>query len=232
MAAMEPTAQRHLLHDLMNLLVVVSGYVDAIRSRAPAEQPASSEFAELDYAIERAIGLARSVILGSAIPRAERSIDVDEFVQNMSMMLQRAVEPRVLLTLRVGGPAGTVRASSDELERILLNLTLNAAEATSDGGEVIVETSGADQGQDRPGALVLTPRRMVRISIRDSGCGVPAALQSRVTEPFYTTKSGGTGIGLDSVARTVWQLRGRLQIDSEAGLGTTVHVDLPLEPRG
>ena len=196
------------------------------------DQPVPSDFAELDYAIERAIGLARSVILGRASPRAERSIDVDEFVQHMSTMLRRAVEPRVLLTLNVQGPPGTVRASSDELERILLNLTLNAAEATADGGEIIVETLVADPGPDRPGALALAPRRFVRISIRDNGGGVPAALQSRVTEPFYTTKSGGTGIGLDSVARTIWQLRGRLQIDSEPGVGTSVHVDLPIEARG
>jgi two-component system cell cycle sensor histidine kinase/response regulator CckA len=229
---MEPTDQRHLLHDLMNLLVVVSGYVDAIRSRAPLEQPAHPDFAELDYAIERAVGLARSVILGSVMPRAERSIHVDEFVEHISTMLRRAVEPRVLLTLKVDGPAGTVRASTDDLERILLNLTLNAAEATADGGEVTLETSTADSGSDRPGALALAPRRFVRISILDNGGGVPAGLQSRVTEPFYTTKSGGTGIGLDSVARTIWQLRGRLQIDSEAGVGTSVHVDLPLEPRG
>jgi len=228
---MEPTDQRHLLHDLMNLLVVVSGYVDAIRSRAPQDQPASSDFAELDYAIERAIGVARSVILGRAIPRAERSINVDEFVGNMSTMLRRAVEPRVLLTLTLNGPAGTVRASSDELERILLNLTLNAAEATADGGEVIVETSAGDSGTDRPGALALAPRRFVRFSIRDNGGGVPLSLQSRLTEPLYTTKTGGTGIGLDSVARTIWQLRGRLQIDSEPGVGTSVHVDLPLETR-
>ena len=229
---MEPTDQRHLLHDLMNLLVVVSGYVDAIRTRAPIDQPAHPDFADLDYAIDRAVVLARSVILGSVVPRAERSISVDEFVEHMSTMLRRAIEPRVLLTLKVGGPVGTVRASNDDLERILLNLTLNAAEATADGGEVIVETSPADSGTDRPGALALAQRRFVRISIRDNGGGVPAALQSRVTEPFYTTKSGGTGIGLDSVARTIWHLRGRLQIDSEAGVGTSVHVDLPLEPRG
>ena len=229
---MEPTDQRHLLHDLMNLLVVVSGYVDAIRTRAPQEQPAHPDFAELDYAIDRAIGLARSVILGSVAPRAERSVNVDDFLEQMSTMLRRAVEPRVLLTIKIDGPSGTVRASSDELERIFLNLALNAAEATADGGEVIVETTATESSPERPGGLALAARRFVRISIRDTGGGVPAALQSRVTEPFYTTKSGGTGIGLDSVARTVWQLRGRLQIDSEAGVGTSVHVDLPLEPRG
>jgi two-component system cell cycle sensor histidine kinase/response regulator CckA len=229
---MEPTDQRHLLHDLMNLLVVTSGYVDAIRARATLEEPAHPDFAELDYTIDRAMDLARSVILGSVAPRTERSINVDDFVRQMSTMLRRAVEPRVLLTFTIDGPAGTVRASSDELERILLNLTLNAAEATADGGEVVVETSSTDPGSDRPGALALAPRRVVRISIRDNGGGVPAALQSRVTDPFYTTKTGGTGIGLDSVARTTWQLRGRLQIDSEAGVGTSVHVDLPLEPRG
>lgn len=229
---MEPTDQRHLLHDLMNLLVVVSGYVDAIRLRAPIEQPAHPDFAELDYAIERAIGVARSVVLGSLVPRAERSINVDEFMGHMSTMLRRAVEPRVLLTLKINGPAATVRASIDELERILLNLILNAAEATADGGEVIVETSTAGAGADRPGALALAPRRFVRLSIRDNGGGLPAAAQSRATDPFYTTKAGGTGIGLDSVARTIWQLRGRLQIDSEAGVGTCVHVDLPLESRG
>jgi signal transduction histidine kinase len=128
------------------------------------------------------------------------------------------------ITIRVGADPGLPEppADRDQILQVLLNLLLNAIEATSEGSEVgmtaRVETAGAAAA--------------VRIVVRDGGPGVPSAIRERIFDPFFTTKPGGTGLGL-SISRNILRRHGGfLRVESEPGQGTRAVVTLPLETAG
>jgi signal transduction histidine kinase len=116
--------------------------------------------------------------------------------------------------------AGGVRADPVQIERILLNLCTNAAEAIETRGRIELEVRAAgEQEAQGPGWIVL--------EVRDNGIGMSEHVKAHLYEPYFTTKSNGTGVGLASVYSTVRQLGGRVSIDSELGRGTRVMLVLP-----
>jgi signal transduction histidine kinase len=225
---MELNDQSSLIRDLTNLLTVIVALAESLRQRLPPDQPADSDSVELIRLSQRALALARRGARGTSHPVAREGSSVDAFLDRMSPRLAHMVGSRLRLVIRVGGPAGTVRASWDQLERLLLNLMLNASAATRDGGAVTIETSASDYLVD--GApQKQAHRRYVRLSVHDSGAAIPAYLQQEIIESSAAASAEDGGLGLDRVARIVRQLDGRLQIESEEGVGTSVHVDLPLQ---
>jgi signal transduction histidine kinase len=110
-----------------------------------------------------------------------------------------------------------VVCGQSELEQVLLNLLINAREATPDGGSITVGARSIDS--------------VVEISIADSGCGIPPQNLPKVVEPFFTTKPHGNGLGLSICRSILWEAGGTLRIHSEPGKGTRVDIAVPQVPR-
>jgi CheY-like chemotaxis protein len=113
----------------------------------------------------------------------------------------------------------------------LLNVLINARDALPEGGEVTVATAVV-RGEDRLKAHNLPPGTYVDLCVIDKGIGMPPDVLRRATEPFFTTKGPGTGLGLAMVHGFVQQSHGRLEIDSEPGKGTTVRMIFPAADSG
>jgi signal transduction histidine kinase len=130
-----------------------------------------------------------------------------------------ALEPstrEAQVRLYCSGERMVVRADAHRLKEALLNLTANALEATSPDGQIELKVGHSDGG--------------ARLVVRDTGRGMPPAVLARVGTPFFTTRPDGTGLGV-VVARTVIeQHRGTLRFDSRSGGGTTVTIDIPVDP--
>jgi two-component system nitrogen regulation sensor histidine kinase GlnL len=123
-----------------------------------------------------------------------------------------------------------IEADHARLTQVFLNLARNAVQALSDqdaGGTLEITTRMIIEHRliGRDGKPVLT----VQISLRDTGPGIPPDTLARLATPFFTTKPKGTGLGLAVSQHWVKQHAGRLRIESEPGLGTTVHVELPID---
>jgi signal transduction histidine kinase len=131
------------------------------------------------------------------------------------------------LRLRLSPVTIPVVADALELERIILNLALNACEAVPGQGVVTIETAAAFGESSDPDEGPLR-RSHARLTVSDTGGGMAPEVKARMFEPFFTTREKGTGLGLSSVARTVRQLGGTVLVDSEPGRGTFVSVILPL----
>jgi len=115
----------------------------------------------------------------------------------------------------------SISADSNQLSQILMNLLLNAAQATDPGGRITIL---ADE---------VKFAGMVELRVRDTGSGIPADILPHVFEPFFTTKRGrGTGLGLSISQAYVRSHGGDIQVESIAGYGTTVRVTLPLRQVG
>lgn len=122
-------------------------------------------------------------------------------------------ERRATLTVRPLDSEPTIRGDTETLRQAFLNVIRNAAEALGPGGSAVV--SAEEQ------------REAVEVTIADTGSGIPVELQKRIFEPLFTTRSGGTGLGLTIVKRIVEAHDGTIRVESEPGRGTRVHLRLP-----
>lgn len=218
-----------LAHDFNNLLQVVTGNLELLGSWVEGQRPR-------DY-LDRARGAADrgAKLTGQLLAFARktrldpRAVDISEcisgFVDMLESSLGRSVE--LHLSLRRGLPRTVV--DPEQLEMAILNIALNARDAMSAGGLLTISTGklhlngGAEARQ-------LPPGDYIAIELTDEGEGMAPHVVARATEPFFTTKATGkgTGLGLAMASGFVHQSRGRLEIDSEPGRGTTVRMLFPI----
>jgi signal transduction histidine kinase len=175
------------------------------------------EIGRLSTKLNQLLQFSRPAVRGGS---AAESSEARVVVEEVAGVLSHEAEKRgVKLQTKLTGNSARVAASAEALHDILSNLVVNALEATPRGGSVLV---GADSNG---GECVIT--------VEDDGPGIPAALQEKILQPFFTTKSQGTGLGLAIVARRVAEFGGKLNCESplREGHGTRFQVTLPVEQR-
>jgi CheY-like chemotaxis protein len=144
-------------------------------------------------------------------------------------LLERSLGPRIALRLDLPPGLPPARADANQLELAVLNLTINARDAMPDGGTIdlrVCEYKASGDPQLKPG-------RYLKLSVIDSGTGMPPEILQRAVEPFFSSKplGKGTGLGLSMVHGLAVQLGGALQLASTEGEGTTASLVLPLATR-
>jgi signal transduction histidine kinase len=142
-------------------------------------------------------------------------------------MLQR-IAGEITLRLHTSGPTPRVRLEPGQLEQVVMNLVLNARDASSPNAAIDVYADTVTL--DATNARALAPGRYARIAVHDSGTGIDPELQRLVFEPFFTTKdpAKGNGLGLSIVYGIAKEARGMVTFTSVPGQGTTFEVFLPL----
>jgi signal transduction histidine kinase len=123
---------------------------------------------------------------------------------------------RVQIDIQVADVLPNIQAGQGDLEQLFLNLATNARDAMPAGGVLSIRAE--------------TQREHIAILIRDTGCGIPAEVMARIQEPFFTTKKNGNGLGLSICRSIVWNAGGKMEIESEPGVGTEIRVFLPIVP--
>jgi CheY-like chemotaxis protein len=114
------------------------------------------------------------------------------------------------------------------MNQVFHNIVLNAKQAMPDGGELVISAANVDVGpEERPAGFDLGDGRYVRLSIADQGTGIPEEIRRRIFDPYFTTKSKGSGLGLASSYSIVAKHDGSIGLESEVGVGTTFHIYLP-----
>jgi len=157
-------------------------------------------------------------------------LDLNELIIEMGKLLRRLLREDIEYKLRLGESLAHVHADPGQIEQVLLNLTVNAADAMPAGGTLTIETQNihVDDGYARshPG---MASGDFVVLSITDSGHGMTPDLKARIFEPFFTTKEKGkgTGLGLATVYGIVKQSSGYIDVESTPGEGTRFDIYLP-----
>jgi signal transduction histidine kinase len=220
-------ALSQLVHDLKNQLTVMLACADDV-ARVVPPGVADNQIGLLQRCAERASAIAEEFLI-AAHPRFEgrRTVDLNLAVRSAQATLARVTDASIHLELRLSHEPLPVAAELIELERILLNLALNARDAMPDGGVLTVET---ERVASMPQGATSLSAGKARLTVRDTGRGMPADVKGRMFEPLFTTKPRGTGLGLNSVAFTVRQLQGMISVESSVNIGTTVTIVLPLSP--
>jgi PAS domain S-box-containing protein len=214
-------------HDFNNLLTVISGHVELLR-QSTSESAVMDRLGEIQAAAERAAWLTNQLLAFSRrqVLRS-RTVDLNEVIGNLTGMLGRVIRENIELAFEYGEGVGCVNADPNEIERVLVNLAVNAQDAMPDGGRLTIRTVRVTVPEGEPGKL--KAGEYVELVVRDTGVGMGRETLARVFEPFFTTKSstGGTGLGLSVVYGIVRQSGGQIQVESQPGAGATFRIRLP-----
>ncbi|MBL0938378.1 MAG: hypothetical protein IBJ03_05770 [Gemmatimonadaceae bacterium] len=221
---------RGVAHDFNNILgVIVSGSdlaEDGIRDGDPTVE---TDLTEMDHAVTRGRALTQRLLRFSRHqPIEPRAIDIGQVSGELLPMLRLLATSERALTLHVTATQ-TVNIDPTAVEQILLNLVVNARDATKRDGRVDVHVSDCALSSRRPAAVgALQPGNYVCIAVEDDGCGMSPAVLARLWEPFFTTKGErGSGIGLPTVAMVTVEAGGAIVVESTEGTGTQFQVWLP-----
>jgi PAS domain S-box-containing protein len=224
-----------IAHDFNNLLTAMLANANLARSELPADTPVATELRHIENAARRAADLCQQMLAyaGKKEIRA-RLLDVSDLVRSTVALLRVSVHKNTRLDLRLDDELPGVMADSAQLQQILMNLVLNAADAIGEQPGVITITTGqrdveAGLFQSAIHRPELPAGRYVVVEVRDDGCGMTPETLARIFEPFYTTKFSGRGLGLASVLGIVQQHRGALFVESEPGRGSTFRLLLRAE---
>jgi PAS domain S-box-containing protein len=214
-----------IAHDFNNLLTPIMGGLEMIAARV--EDPRLKRIAETALeSTRRGAKLTGQLLAFSRIQRISMApLAVNSVIEAMQRLLHHTIGGGVRIETRLDPAAGHGICDANQLENAILNLAINARDAMPEGGTLTISTGQVrlDEGPDHQAG------EFVRITVADTGSGMPADVLARATEPFYSTKplGKGTGLGLAQVYGIAQQAGGTLRIDSEEGKGTSVHILLP-----
>jgi PAS domain S-box-containing protein len=220
-----------IAHDFNNILSAIIGYTELAMLNEGAEH-CSVELNEALIAANRAKDLVKQILAFSRQTEEERMPVRVALVAREAVKFLRATIPTTIeIKSRIDDKSGAVLANSVELHQIIMNLCTNAQHAIGDQGgllEVAVQNTEIDLSQKND-LIDLEIGPYVRISVKDTGNGMPPDVIKRIFDPYFTTKEKGvgTGLGLAVVHGIVKKYDGTIKVESEPGKGTTFHIYLP-----
>jgi signal transduction histidine kinase/ActR/RegA family two-component response regulator len=223
-----------IAHDFNNLLTGILGNISLALDKEPNLSPRRRYLEDAIQASERAADLTRQLLAYSGKGRfAIQNIDLSELVTQISALIQTSISKNVHVSMDLAEGLPCIEADATQLQQIVMNLIINAAEAHPPDveGHVTVETGVAHVNdaylRNTLAADSAGPGEYVYIEVRDSGCGIDPATLSKIFDPFFTTKFLGRGLGLAAVLGIVRGHHGALKVISKPGKGSTFRVLFP-----
>jgi len=222
------TLSQGISHDFKNILSTLKTAVHILQKGSSDNEFVLKYTGKIETSLDRARDLVeRLVSFGRSRHIPTGPVDLSALLRRLAPMLREAVGEGVRLNLEYPDRPVRIIGDAASIDQLLLNLAYNARDAMPGGGILCVRlevTAGRGTGAEW----------VARISVQDTGVGMEPAVRSRMFEPFFTTKEtgAGMGLGLSIVHGIVEQHRGRIEVESEPGVGTTFRIDLPLMAEG
>jgi two-component system cell cycle sensor histidine kinase/response regulator CckA len=218
-------------HDFNNILSIIMGHGELLLATSGDDEQARNGLEQIRRAADRAASLTQQLLAFSRKQVLQpKVLDLNEAVADVQKMLSRVIGEDIELVASLHPSLVPVKADPGQVEQVLMNLAINARDAMPHGGKLMMETSNVDVGLELARDLELVHGAYVMLKVTDSGHGMEAETVLHIFEPFFTTKpmGKGTGLGLSTVYGIVKQSGGSIQVESEAGRGTTFRIYLPV----
>ncbi len=218
-------------HDFNNMLTVILGYAELIRSRLHQNDPVLADLKEIEKAAGRSRDLTRQLL---AFSRKEiiapRTVDLNLLIVDAKKTIPRLIGEDIELKFYPGNDLWKIRFDPSQIEHVLINLAANARDAMPSGGRLTIETENVHLNEAycrlHPGFIA---GFYVMLGVSDDGIGMDKETAEHIFEPFFTTKETGkgTGLGLATVYGIITQNGGFIHVYSEPGKGTTFKMYIP-----
>ena len=219
-----------IAHDFNNLLTAILSSAQLMAENPGLPEETRQDLMVIRTAAERGGSLVRQILsFSSRATRPPVTGDIGRSVRELEGILRRTLGEDVALTVDVAEDLWSVHADPARIEQVILNLAVNAREAMERGGsmQIVVENVRMMGGLDADGERVEEGDH-VRLRVRDTGCGVPEELRTRIFDPYFSTKEAPEGgLGLATVRRIVRSYGGAIHLESVVGHGSTFDVYLP-----
>ncbi|MGD0275479.1 MAG: ATP-binding protein [Syntrophales bacterium] len=211
-----------IAHEIRNPLAGIFTTVQNLESDIADGLPQKTDLQNIMAEVDRLEKLLREILdLARPLPLQCEEVDIKDLLKaTMDLLTKDAAKKDVVLRTEFHHGDVCVMADSGRLRQVFLNLLINAMDAISTRGEIIVATEMLP-------ALAEQAPRMV-ISFRDNGIGIPSVHLNRIFDPFFTTKKIGTGLGLAVSHRIIQDHKGMIEVESRVGVGTTFRITLPV----
>lgn len=221
-----------IAHDFNNMLAVVIGALDLLETRLARGERDIGRYIEAarDGATRAAALTQRLLAFARQQPLEPVAVDVNRMVIGMLDLLTRTLGEEVTVTTRLSATLARAMADANQLENVILNLSVNARDAMPGGGTLTIETFNRRFDAAAAQRMGIAPGDYVELAVSDTGTGMPPDVAAKAFDPFFTTKGvgKGTGLGLSQVFGFVRQSGGQIGIETEPGRGTTMRLQLPV----
>lgn len=219
-----------IAHDLNNVLTPILMAVELLQAY---ELPgtAAKAVGAIDSSATHGAALVRQLLGFARGTEGERAvISSDKFVHELHVMLRQMLPQRVKLETAFARDLWPISADVTQLKQVMLNLCINACDAMSRNGTIVLGAKNTDVGEKLARTMLdASPGPHLQLSVSDTGTGIPPEILEKIFDPFFTTKEigKGTGLGLSMVQGILKGHRGIVQVESTVGVGTTFHIFLP-----
>lgn len=207
-----------LAHEIKNPLAGIKGAIEVIRDSLSPDHEHSEILGDVLHEVNRIDKIVRDLLnYAKPKPASHSDICLPDVVQRMAAIVRQSSKNEAF-SIRISELNKIPGFTGDEtqLEQVVLNLLLNAQKAMTGGGTVEVRLS-YDAEECR-----------VQIEVEDNGPGIPEEIRKKIFQPFFTTRSDGTGLGLATCLKNVQYHGGSIDVRSEVGIGTVFTVTIPL----
>jgi PAS domain S-box-containing protein len=218
-----------IAHAFNNLLMGIQGYASLQLMDIDSTHPHYETFKKIENAVEEGSELTKQLMGYARKGRyRSRAIAINDIIENTSQAFQK-MKKEIIIHREFTQRPHAIEADQGQMEQMLLNLYINAADAMPDGGDIYLRTKNVTHRDIKSHLYEPRPGKYVRITVSDTGMGINKKIQHRIFDPFFTTKKTGkgTGLGLASVYGIVKSHEGYINVASEKGRGATFFIYLP-----
>jgi len=218
-------------HDFNNYLSSITGYSQLARMFDLPRETLDSYLEMIEAAGDKCALLTQKLLAFSRKQVLEmRVVDMNRLLENLLKLLERVIGEDIVCELHPAPALRLIRADPVQIDQVMMNLAVNARDAMPEGGRLIIETANVDIDEAyAAGRARVRPGPHIVVSVTDTGQGMSPEVQSRIFDPFFSTKERdkGTGLGLSTVQGIVEQHSGWVNVYSEKGRGTTFKLYFP-----
>jgi PAS domain S-box-containing protein len=218
-------------HDFNNLLTAILGYSQLLQRRLGSNESFLGEISEVIKAAQRAENLTRQLLAFSRKQTLQpKVLDINYVISDLHKMLSRLISEDIDLITNLKPDLWRVKVDPGQLEQVIVNLVINARDAMPAGGRISIATNHLTVAETAVfKELRIEPGNYIKLTIKDTGCGMDKNTRAHIFEPFFTTKESGkgTGLGLATVYGVVKQSGGHITVHSKLNHGTTFTIYLP-----
>jgi PAS domain S-box-containing protein len=220
-----------IAHDFNNMLGVILGRAEMALDQIDRTEPVYEDLAEIQKAGKRSADLTRQLLAFARKQTvAPRTLNLNETIAGMLKMIERLIGENIAIDWQPALSLWPVMMDPSQIDQILANLCVNARDAISGAGRIILQTGNCTLDEEYCAVQMnLVPGEYVRLTVNDNGCGMDKEILDHIFEPFFTTKKTGegTGLGLATIYGIVKQNKGCINVYSRPGQGTTFSIYIP-----